>query len=206
MRLSLALRVCTEAPLARLAFAALLTAVALAPSVHAQNSSSPPQKTQPVPAAQPAPRPPLPADEYTGMYSFVNEGDYVQLAVVTEEPLPNNGGYRVTGYVSRLGDDPPDKGMVLDHLITRGTLKGDAIDFTTRAIHGISFSFVGKVRRGTAKGRKEDGYYEIAGELTRTQTVSTGGEKKTASRSRNLIMKLFGEIDDVEENDDKSRP
>lgn len=194
--------------------AALLLCTALMPMAMAQSTMKPrPQpasKAAQKPSDQkdskpPAPAPPAPApnpaDEFTGMYSFVNEGDYVQLAVETENPLPNDGGYRVSGYVSRLGDDSTDKGMVLDHLITGGTLKGEEMEFTTRTIHGVSFAFKGKVRRGTVKNRKDDGYYEIAGELTRTQTTQSGGEKKTASRAREVVMKLFGEIDDVEEDD-----
>ena len=56
-------------------------------------------------------------EDISGMYTFLKEGEFVQIDV---------DGTRVTGFVSRYGDRDSDKGAFLDHLFKTGELKGDS--------------------------------------------------------------------------------
>src|ERR1700740_1924085 len=81
---------------------------------------------QDAPAPKPAPRP---GEQYSGMYSFLKEGEFVQVTVEDEG--------RVTGFVSRYGDLDSDKGAFLDQFFKTGKLDGKALIFTTEVVHGI---------------------------------------------------------------------
>ena len=187
-------------------------------------------------AAQQAPAPKAPPvkayqDDISGMYTFLQEGEFVQINVESpgrqfvKVPMPRDpssmkvenvpdGGQTnvntvytppapeklpvgnkplvVTGFVSRFGDTESDKGAFLDQFITKGTLYGNEISFTTKPLHGVWFEFKGKLERGTAKTRAEEGYYVIRGTLKR---FTTDANKKTTSQSREATFKSFADID-----------
>src|SRR6185437_16695094 len=69
-------------------------------------------------------------DEISGMYSFLREGEFVQITV-------ENG--KLSGFVSRYGELDSDRGVFLDQFFTRTALKGDALSFTTKSVHGTWF-------------------------------------------------------------------
>jgi len=128
--------------------------------------------------------------DITGMYSYLHEGEFLQVTVDTSQK--NGDTYNVTGYVSRFGDSDTDKGRVLDQFIEKGTLTGDLLEFKTKAVHGTWFSFSGLVSRGEAKDKKHDGYFVIRGTLTRND-IQDG---KTVSNEREIESKLLAQIDD----------
>src|ERR1051326_992981 len=130
--------------------------------------------------AQPRPAAPSLSDQYSGMYSFLQEGEFVQV-----DFLPDG---KISGFVSRFGDLESDKGAFLDHFIKNGSWKGRELSFETAPVHGVWFAFKGVVDRGPAKTRSEDGYYVLKGTLTQ---YSTDADKKTAGRSREVTFKLF---------------
>ena len=148
------------------------------------------------PASAKGPSVELPADmDFSGMYSFLKEGEFVQITVEQEagaKGAPQKSA-KVNGFISRFGDDDSDKGEFLDHFFTRGSLTGNNLTFATKQIHGVSFEFSGTVQRGVAKSRSEDGYYVATGTLTRNMMSFDG---KIASRSREITMKLFPDMDD----------
>src|SRR4051812_21691208 len=88
-------------------------------------------------------------EDISGMYTFLREGEFVQIDV---------DGARVTGFVSRYGDKDGDKGAVLDHLFKEGDLKGNTIHFVTKQVHGSWFEFQGTVERGEEKDSSKEGY------------------------------------------------
>lgn len=175
-----------------------------------------------------------PATDLSGMYTFLQEGEFVQISVEagerefvkTESPgmtpagaskaspatdgkqhstqerydppaLEKTGGAfpkprRVTGFLSRFGDLASDKGAFLDHFFTKGALYGDEITFTTKTVHGVWFEFKGKVERGAANSRAEEGYYTIRGTLKR---FAVDGNKQTTSQARELVLKSFPDLD-----------
>src|SRR5215831_21255227 len=81
-----------------------------------------------------------PSAGYTGMYSFLRDGEFVQVSV--------EGAGKVNGFVSRYGDLDSDKGAFLDQFFKTGKLEGHALTFTTNAVHGTIFDFKGVIERG----------------------------------------------------------
>lgn len=117
---------------------------------------------------------------YSGMYSFLKDGEFLQVTV-------EDGG-SVTGYVSRFGEGESDKGAFLDQFFKNGKLDGNKLSFTTEIVHGVSFDFRGLIDRGEGKNPSDEAYYVIKGTLT--ENVSDVN-KKVTSHSREVLFKLF---------------
>ncbi len=131
--------------------------------------------------------------DISGMYSFLKEGEFVQITVENDSKVKAPKPAVVTGFISRFGESENDKGQFLDHFFTRGSLAGNQLTFATKQIHGVWFEFVGTVERGPAKSRAEEGYYVVTGTLTQNTTTSDG---KTTSRSREIPLKLFPDMNE----------
>jgi hypothetical protein len=129
------------------------------------------------PDSKPADRP---GAEYSGMYSFLKEGEFVQVSV-------EDGG-RVTGFVSRYGDLDSDKGVFLDQFFKTGKLDGTALTFTTDIVHGMAYEFKGTISRGEGKKPGDEAYYQIKGTLTER---ITDANQKTSSRTHEVTFKAF---------------
>src|SRR5450432_3593072 len=155
-----------------LLFIALLNTLALA-----QSSGSPTDnKTQPgAPGATKA------AEDISGMYSFLGDGEFVQIN------LEESG---VTGYISRRGDQESDRGAFLDQSFSKAAVQGHDVSFTTKPLHGVWFEFKGRYDRGTAKNKSEDGYYILRGTLMQFTADANHAAK---SRSREVEFKLLGQ-------------
>lgn len=120
-------------------------------------------------------------DDYSGMYTFLREGEFIQVTV--EE------GGKVTGFISRFGDSDADKNEFLDQFFETGKLDADHLTFATKNVHGSWFTFDGTVGRGTAKKPEDEGYYMIRGTLIRFQ--SDADKKNTTQQSRRVEFKSF---------------
>jgi hypothetical protein len=129
----------------------------------------------------PAPKT-VPGSEYSGMYSFLKEGEFVQVTV-------EDAG-RVTGFVSRYGDLESDKGAFLDQFFKTGKLDGNTLTFVTEPVHGTVYEFAGTIGRGEGKKPGDEAYYVIKGTLKESQTDAN---KKTSSKSREVTLKAFPE-------------
>ncbi len=129
-----------------------------------------------------APNPPAakPANDYSGMYSFLREGEFVQLTV--EE------AGRVTGFISCYGELESDRGQFLDLFFKSGKLDGKDLTFTTQTVHGVWYDFTGVVERGPGKNPGDEAYYLLRGTLIQN---TTDASKKTASKSRDVVFKSF---------------
>jgi hypothetical protein len=121
-----------------------------------------------------------PGAEYSGMYNFLREGEFVQ---VTVEDQGN-----VSGFISRFGDSESDRGAFLDHFFKKGKLDGNKLVFTTQTVHGVWFEFHGTVDRGEGKKSGDEAYYVLKGTLTENATDEA---KKTTSQSREVALKSF---------------
>jgi hypothetical protein len=117
---------------------------------------------------------------YSGMYSFLKDGEFVQLTV-------EDGG-NVTGFVSRYGDGESDKGAFLDQFFKTGKLDGSKLSFTTEVVHGVAFGFQGSVERGDGKNPGDEAYFVLKGTLT--ENISDAN-KKVTSRPRPVVLKMF---------------
>jgi hypothetical protein len=130
---------------------------------------------QQVPPANPA----TSQEDISGMYSFLHEGEFVQVTV-------EDGNY-VTGFVSRCDDDGCKAGFI-DHFFKSGSLAADNLAFETKKIHGLWFEFNGKVARGEGKTPANEGYRVLRGTLIRHKTDAQG---KESAESRQVEFKSF---------------
>jgi len=131
-------------------------------------------------AQQPAQNQPASTNDFSGMYSFTKEGEFVQINI--EE----HG--KVTGFVSRFGDLPSDEGAFLDQFFKTASTDGTSMDFTTDKVHGVWFEFHGTVGRGEGKTPNDEAYYIIKGKLTK---YATDAAKKTTAQARQIELKSF---------------
>jgi hypothetical protein len=142
-------------------------------------------------ARTPAPSPaatngPPPAEDISGMYSFLKEGEFLQIN------LDRNGV--ASGYISRQGDLESDRGAFLDQFFSQASIHGHDVAFTTKAIHGVWFEFKGRFDRGPAKTKQEDGYYVVRGTL---KEFTKGTDNNIAFRSREAEFKLLGQPEET---------
>lgn len=151
----------------------VLALLAICSTLMAQERPAEPKRADP-PSAE------RPGSQYSGMYSFLKEGEFVQVTV-------EDAGH-VTGFVSRYGDQDSDKGAFLDQFFKTGKLDGDALTFMTEIVHGMAYEFKGKIGRGEGKKPGDEAYYEIKGTLTEHLTDVN---QKTSSRSREVTFKAF---------------
>src|SRR5207248_4532262 len=120
------------------------------------------------------------APDYSGMYTFLREGEFVQVTVEEQG--------RVTGFVSRYGDLESDRGAFLDQFFKEGKLEGNKLTFTTDIVHGVWYEFKGTVDRGEGKNPGDEAYYVLKGTLAQYQTDN---DKNVTSRSRVVDFKEF---------------
>jgi hypothetical protein len=124
---------------------------------------------------------PSSTDDYSGMYTFLREGEFLQVTVEEDG--------KVSGFISRFGDSESDKKEFLDQFFESGKLDSSHLTFTTKNVHGTWFTFAGTVGRGTGKKPEEEGYYVIRGTLNR---FTTAADKNNASQdSRRVEFKSF---------------
>jgi len=117
---------------------------------------------------------------YSGMYSFLQDGEFVQVSV-------EDAG-RVTGFVSRYGDQESDRGAFLDQFFKQGKLDRKNLTFTTETVHAVWYEFKGTVERGAGKNPGDEAYYVLKGTLTE---YTTDVNKKTTSKVREVVLKQF---------------
>jgi len=125
--------------------------------------------------------PAAPGADYSGMYSFLRDGEFVQLTVEEQS--------HVIGFVSRYADAEGEGGF-LDHFFKTAKLDGNQLSFTTQTVQGVWFEFRGTIERGEGKNRADESYYVLKGSLTQNETDET---KKTSSRSSEVSLKSFPE-------------
>jgi hypothetical protein len=136
------------------------------------------------PAAPPQNQAPQDKD-YSGMYSFLREGEFIQLTVED-----NN---HVIGLISRYLNEDPDPrdengGTFIDQLFKSGKLEGTHLTFLTEDRNEIAYEFRGEIGRGEGKLRSDEAYYVLKGTLTESRTDSS---RKIVSRSREVVLKSF---------------
>ena len=117
---------------------------------------------------------------YSGMYTFLKEGEFVQLTVEDDGSI--------TGFVSRYGDGTSDKRAFLDQFFKTGKLEGNKLSFTTEIVHGVSFDFKGTIERGEGKSPGDEAYFVLKGTLTEN---TSDVNKKVTSHSQEVAFNMF---------------
>jgi|SRR5450755_569927 hypothetical protein len=133
------------------------------------------------PGAQPA------APDYSGMYAFLQEGEFVQLTV------EDNGS--VTGFVSRYSDAGGNHKTFVDHFFKQGRLDGTKLTFTTEIAENTSYEFKGTIERGEGKKPGDEAYYLLKGTLTQYKIES---DKKTTPKAQPVELKSFPQDADAD--------
>src|SRR5947209_3567836 len=139
-----------------------------------KQSASPPQASQT-------------RDQISGMYTFLREGEFVQITVKEGT---------VSGFVSRFGDRDSDRGAFLDQFFSKAALDGKKLSFTTKPIHGTWYEFTGLIGRGEGKTPNQEGYWSIRGTL---KQFDLDDSKNVSSRSREVTFKSFPNLENAEE-------
>jgi hypothetical protein len=118
---------------------------------------------------------------YSGMYTFLKEGEFVQVTV-------EDDGH-VNGFISRFGDGPSDKGAFLDQFFKKDSrLEGSKLTFSTEIVHGVAFDFKGTIERGEGKNPGDEGYYVLKGTLSENQSDAN---KHVTSHASQVALKMF---------------
>lgn len=108
------------------------------------------------------------ATDISGMYTFLREGEFVQLTV-------DDG--KLSGYVSRFGDSESDRGVFIDQFFDKTTLDGDRLGFNTKTVHGVWYEFTGVITTNPSKHPVDEAYRVIKGTLIQHTTDAKGAEK-----------------------------
>ncbi len=122
--------------------------------------------------AQQAAKPASSADDPSGMYSFLREGEFVQLTL-------DDG--KASGFISRFGDADSDKGQFIDQFFDKATLATDRLTFKTKTVHGIWYEFSGVLTITPGKQPGQENYRVIKGTLT-LHTVDAGNHDNVTQR------------------------
>lgn len=117
--------------------------------------------------------------DITGLYSFLHEGEFVQIEV-------NDG--KVTGLISHFKDEDPDKAEFVDQFFDQAKLDGQKLTFRTKQKDGFWYEFSGNVERGSAKTPSDEGYWIIHGTLIEHRTAADG---KMSEKTHSLNLKSF---------------
>jgi hypothetical protein len=123
--------------------------------------------------------PPDAATDPSGMYSFLREGEFVQLTF--EEG-------KLSGFISRFGETQSDQGEFIDQFFDKAALHDDRISFTTKPVHGVSYQFSGVLRKVAGKRPGAEGYRVMKGTLVEHTTDANGEEK---ARQHEVEFKSF---------------
>lgn len=117
-------------------------------------SSSTDATTAPDAATHSTGRSTLPPDA-SGEYLIDESGSTIEITL-------DEG--RLSGYVTRMGDEQSDKTTPLTLFFDQVTAKGQQLTFTTKKVHGIWYEFSGTIERGDSRTtRSENGYYLLKG-------------------------------------------
>ncbi len=121
------------------------------------------------------------ATDPSGMYSFLKEGEYVQLTLEDRE---------LSGFISRFGDSDSDRGQFIDQFFSKGSLKGDHLTFATKTVHAVWYEFDGTIQTQSGKQPSQEGYRILKGVLKEHVADVNGVEKV---RERSVEFKSFPE-------------
>jgi|SRR5208283_5415867 len=110
---------------------------------------------------------PAVSSDLSGMFTFLREGEFVQLTDDDGE---------ISGFVSRFGDTDSDKGQFIDQFFDKASLAGDHLYFKTKTVHAMWYEFDGTLTVVAGKQKGEEGYRVLRGKLTLHASDAKGVE------------------------------
>jgi hypothetical protein len=106
--------------------------------------------------------------DFSGMFTFLREGEFVQLTVEDGQ---------LSGFVSRFGDTEDDKGTFIDQFLDKASIQGDHLYFTTKTVHAVWYEFDGTLTTAPGKQKGEEGYRVLRGKLTLHKSDALGKDQ-----------------------------
>jgi hypothetical protein len=100
-------------------------------------------------------------DEASGSYALsTTPGEAIEIIL-------NGQGRdcRLQGYLTRLGDGESDRGAALTYFFEQTSVSPEQLQFTTRLVHGVWWTFSGRIDRGSVPQPSQKGYYFLNGTL-----------------------------------------
>lgn len=122
------------------------------------------------------------ANDPSGMYTFLKEGEFVQLTV-------EDG--KLTGFVSRFGDTESDKGEFIDQFFDKASLAGSHLSFKTKTVHAVWYDFDGTLSVEPGKKVGDEGYRVIRGKLTLHSSDAKGNAQAS---EKTVELKSFPDL------------
>ena len=106
--------------------------------------------------------------DLSGMFTFLREGEFVQLTVEDGQ---------LSGFVSRFGDTESDKGEFIDQFFDKASLQADHLNFKTKTVHAVWYEFDGTLTTVAGKQKGEEGYRLLRGKLTMHKSDAFGKDQ-----------------------------
>ena len=119
------------------------------------------------------------ANDPSGMYSFLRDGEFVQLTL-------DEG--KLSGYISRFGETDSDKDTFIDQFFDKASLDGDRLSFTTKTVHATWYQFGGTIAKTPGKQPGQEAYRIIKGTLIQHMTDAGKADKP---QQREVEFKSF---------------
>lgn len=117
-------------------------------------------------------------DDVSGPYAFDRRDESIEIDIVHNE---KTGKDQLSGYISRRGDEQTDNDTPLTYFFDTSSIDGSEIEFSTKVVHGIWYSFRGTIFRGEGQTRADNGYYILHGTLNMHHSRS--GNSKSADET-----------------------
>jgi len=150
------------------------------PGLQHRSTAAPVADDQPVTVVHEPGKNILPDDAF-GLYRFADrEGPFGEGLQITYQ------FDQISGYFS-VSAGANTHGKVLTYFLIRVTGGDGHLTWETRQVHGISYSFEGKVMRGQGLTRAQDGFYLMDGALT------THDDVERTTQNRTVTFKLIGQ-------------
>jgi hypothetical protein len=111
--------------------------------------------------------PPAVSNDLSGMFTFLREGEFVQLTVEDGQ---------LSGFVSRFGDTDSDKGEFIDQFFDKASIQGDHLTFKTKIVHAVWYEFDGTLTTVSGKQKGDEGYRVLRGKLTLHSADAKGAD------------------------------
>ena len=121
-----------------------------------QNLDSP-SKNSPAKVSRVPQEPSTLPKDISGAYAFDRDNESIEIDL-------DRG--KLTGYITRLGDDETDNTTPLTYFFDKAGVQGSELHFETKVVHGIWYSFIGTIQRGRGQARNYAGYYVLEGKFS----------------------------------------
>src|SRR5215469_10452460 len=122
------------------------------------------------------------SSELSGMFTFLREGEFVQLTVEDGQ---------LSGFVSRFGDSDSDKGQFIDQFFDKASIRGDHLTFKTKVVHAVWYEFDGTLTTVAGKQKGDEGYRLLRGKLTMHTADAKGADHAS---ERTVEFKSFPDL------------